>query len=322
MVFMSVLVLAFWSVHCEFGGSDDGEPGGGDNQVSEQGDASQQADDDVGSESPDDGGSQGCENGCAVAGDQECVTGTSFRKCMPEGTCLQWGMAEECAAGQECNQETGMCQGGAACQDDCTTVGIKTCTVDGVAVLECKMDEQGCKNLVEIQTCVAPQTCVDGECLGEEPPDNTGCKEIMVCASGCSNANCVQGCAAGKAQEAIDAFNAISMCAQGPCGEITKPAASQFCLLDNCATEWGICLGGFGVAGCLDMLQCAQPCGMDAACQFDCLAAGSEAGQVSLWGLQACLEGNCSHCGQTDQTCLQTCVQDNCLQEYMACQSS
>jgi len=259
---------------------------------------------------------EACTNECPLVGKTECLSDTTFRACGPNAqACLVWGPAEPCPGAAKCDTATGLCS--AACTDDCTTVGVKTCSQDGLSVMECKVGVDGCKHLSVSQACQAPAACVDGACTGGNPGGND-CKDIIVCSQTCQNQTCVEGCVGKASTTGQEAFLALNQCGTASCGAETQPAASQACLMNNCGTEWTGCVGPWGTSGCVEMIQCANGCGQNAACQMDCLLAGTQKGTLALWELQACLEANCSQCGN-DQACYQTCVQQKCMTEYQGC---
>lgn len=265
-------------------------------------------------------GAGGCTNECEPIGAQQCVDGSNYQVCAPEGSCLVWGPSMPCLEGTACNAATGQC-GDGTCNDECANVGVKTCTKDGAAVMECQQGGAGCKVLVELQTCGDGETCENGACVGGGTGEND-CIDIVKCSATCQNEACVQQCASTASQAGVDAYLAMNQCGATNCAQFQQtPAAMQECLISTCGNEWSGCVGGWGTNTCMGMLQCAQGCGMDANCQLDCLISGSEAAQISLWGVQACMEANCSQCGQ-DQNCYQQCAQQSCMTEYMACQSS
>ncbi len=257
-----------------------------------------------------------CTNECPLVGKTECVSDTTFHACGPNAdACLVWGPAEACPANGKCDTATGACLAG--CVDDCTTEGVKSCSQDGTAVMECKVGVDGCKHLSSVETCEAPAACVDGACSGGNPGGND-CKDIIICSQTCQNQACVEGCMQKSSKAGQDAFLALNQCGATACGTETQPAASQSCIMNNCGNEWTGCVGPWGSSGCVEMIQCANGCGMDADCQMDCLLDGSQKATLALWELQACLEANCSQCGN-DQQCYQTCVQQKCMTEYQAC---
>jgi hypothetical protein len=266
---------------------------------------------------PDDVGE--CQTECETLGQSECVDGTSYRTCTLEGVCQVWSTSLLCPEEQDCNAETGQCEMPSMCQNECANVGIKTCSNDG-NVVECKVDDDGCNVLAEVEICEEGKNCVNGECIGGGGEND--CLELVKCSGSCTNDACVQQCAQSASQAGVEAYNSMSTCAQGSCADVmNKPAAQSLCIVQSCPEQWTGCVGPWGSTGCMAMLQCAQGCGANAACQTDCLVQGTQVAQVNLWIMQACLEENCTQCGQ-DQNCFQTCAQEHCMQEVMACQSA
>ncbi len=296
----------------------DGSSTGGDDVVAEDDVPDNNLTGDV--EETDDS-TAGCNDKCDPIGSQQCADGTTYQVCINDGECLAWGPAMPCIEGQACNNATGYC-GGDDCLDECATAGVKTCTKEGDKVMECQQAQTGCNVLNVTQTCADNQTCLNGECKdGEVRGGDNDCLEIVKCSATCQDQQCVQGCAANATQEGIEAYNAMGQCAQTTCAQHTTAAAQQQCIVANCSEAWTGCVGPWGTNTCMGMLQCAQGCGMDASCQFDCLVQGTQAAQNALWATQACMEANClQQCGQ-DQTCLQNCAQQSCAAEYMACQT-
>lgn len=289
--------------------------------VEAEDDVAGEAEDDVAGE-PEEDVFVGCVAECDIIGKQACVDGNNYHVCVPDSNCLVWGDSIPCTEGQTCNVTTGMCEVGTACQDECITVGVKTCTNDAAGVMECQQGEDGCKKLVEIEICAGGKACENGECTTGGGGDDTDCLGIVKCSSTCTNQACVEGCAQQSSQAGIDAYNLMGTCAQQSCGAVLdKAAASQKCIVENCGAQWTGCVGPWGTNTCIGMTQCAQGCA-DGACQVDCLVSGSQAGQIALWGVQACLEANCGNCNPTDQQCLQTCAEQNCMNEMMACQTN
>jgi len=311
-----ILSFGFMLANCDTSSLDDE-----DAATVEPGEDVKEAEGDA-AEEPEDDAFEGCTAQCDIAGKQSCVDGTNYQVCMPEGLCLVWGDPIPCMEGQTCNTETGMCQAGGECNNECITAGVKTCSKDGASVMECQQGQDGCNKLAEIEICPGGQTCENGACTTGGGGEGSDCVNIIKCASSCTNQACVDGCAQQSSQAGVDAYNNMGMCAQQSCGAVLdKPAASQKCIIENCGDQWTGCVGPWGTNTCIGMTQCAQGCA-DGSCQVDCLISGSQAGQVALWGVQACLEANCGHCGQMDQQCLQTCAEQNCMNEMMACQTN
>ena len=262
----------------------------------------------------------GCTDKCGPIGTQQCADSTNYQVCINDGDCLNWGTAMPCIAGQECNVNTGYC-GSDDCFDECASKGLKTCTEEGDKVMECQEAATGCNILAVLQTCADTETCENGECKTAEGGGDTDCLDIVKCVAGCQTQQCAQGCAATATQAGVQAYNAMGQCAQTTCAQFTKAAVQQQCIVANCSNEWTGCVGPWGTDTCTGMLQCANGCGANASCQFDCLVQGSEAAQNTLWATQACMETNClQECGQ-DQPCLESCAQQNCANEYLACQT-
>jgi hypothetical protein len=311
LTLVAFVALALTVAACD-GGSDGTENGNAD--VVAEDDAAQSLTGDA----TDDPDGSGCTNECEPIGTQQCVDGSNYQVCAPEGTCLAWGPAMPCQQGENCNAATGLC-GSGECADECANVGVKTCTKEGDKVMECLVGQDGCKVLSVSATCAADETCDNGECKAGQAGTND-CIDIVKCSSTCQNQACVEQCASTATQAGIDAFIAMNQCGSANCSQYAQaPAALQKCLISTCGATWTACVGPWGTNTCMGMLQCAQGCGVNADCQLDCLLTGSEAAQIALWDVQACMEANCSQCGQ-DQTCLQTCAQQNCMNEYMTCQ--
>ena len=270
---------------------------------------------------PDDDAGMACTNECNPIGESTCVDDGNYKVCQPDGTCLAWGTAIPCLADETCDAETGQCKSTATCQDECVVEGAMSCQGE-TSVLECQMGQDGCKHQMVIQNCTNNTTCQAGECKGGGGGDG-GCGDIFLCQGDCGqNQQCAQGCVTQADATAQGDYQTVATCMQGTCGQFQNSTSKLFlCTLQSCSDQWGTCIGGYGADGCTAALQCAQGCGMDAGCQFQCIFDGSQAGQTAIWDMQACFEDNCSHCAQTDQQCLQTCAQQSCAQEMMACQT-
>lgn len=262
----------------------------------------------------------GCTDKCGPIGTQQCIDSANYQVCINVGECLEWGPGMPCIEGQDCNTNTGYC-GSDDCFDECASKGFKTCSNEGDKVMECQEAATGCNILAVLQTCADNEACENGECKKGVVVSDNDCLDIVKCVAGCQNQQCAQGCAANASQAGVEAYNAMGQCAQTTCAQFTLAAAQQQCIIANCSNEWTGCVGPWGTNTCMGMLQCAQGCGANASCQFDCLVLGSQAAQNALWATQACMEANClQQCGQ-DQTCLQNCAQQSCMNEYLACQT-
>jgi len=265
----------------------------------------------------------GCSDECATVGLSECVDGGGFRVCNTGASgCLEWSADQPCPEFKLCKQETGMCEDiEPPCEDECVEadIGKTGCSDDGAWVTECQKLVDGCLMYEPVESCTAPATCVDGACSGGEAND---CIEIIYCSAGCTTQQCGEACLDQASVEGQAAYAAIEQCAQAQCAAFgAKPAAMQECVVKNCGDVWTGCLGDWGTVTCFGIMQCVGGCGNDAACQVDCLASGSEKGQIAIMGVQRCLEEKCAQCGQ-DQNCYQTCAQTSCSAELMTCQQS
>jgi len=260
-----------------------------------------------------------CIPECTAAGAQECVDAASFHVCMPnEKACLVWGVAQACAQDEECNQENGLCEAVQACQDECGKSGEKSCSEDLAWVLLCELAADGCLKWTQFESCQAPQTCADGACGAGD----NDCADILVCSASCQTEQCINNCMSQSSEAGQGLYMTFMECAGNQCSQITAPSAQQQCIFDMCGEHWATCVGDWGEMGCMGILQCAQPCGMDAECQFDCLLQGSQAGHNALWALQTCLEAKCGDCAPNDSACLQKCVEEKCPTEMMTCQTN
>mgnify|MGYP006865018525 CR=1 FL=1 len=302
-------------------GGDDGG-GGGTEEVTPDEDVVG-GDEDVpvtpGDDVADDDTAGGCTNECTALNAQECVGAASFHVCSPVETCLAWGAETACPPGETCNAATGQCEGAQQCNDTCDAIGGKTCKGEAT-VAECQADQDGCKSYVTIEECADDKVCENGACTGGGGGGGD-CAEIILCQADCGqNQTCAEGCVTSGTQDGQAVYMTMAQCIQGACSAFrNNPGAFNQCMVDDCGDSWAACVGGWGTKGCQQVMMCAQGCGADGGCQFECIFEGSQAGQSQLWAVQGCLAENCSHCGN-DQNCFQTCAQDSCAAEVGACQ--
>lgn len=315
------LVAGFVFVGCDSGGSDgnadttatEDTVSGEDLSVTPPGDVSTLQ------ETMDDDMAAGCENECPSMGATQCVGANSVATCGPNAdNCLVWSQPVACPENQVCNATTKQCAADAPCQDQCPTVGAKSC-IDTATVGVCQLGGDGCNALVQSEVCQAPQTCANGACSGGGTGDGE-CTEIVECINGCGmNQQCAQTCYDNGTAGGQAAFDALQNCGMGACANFQDPAEQSLCILQNCKTEYEGCNGAFGTKGCMGILQCLQGC-QNQQCQMDCVNSGSYDGMVTLMEVQVCLSKNCSNCGQNDSACIQQCAMSKCSAEVTACQ--
>jgi hypothetical protein len=203
------------------------------------------------------------------------------------------------------------------CQvDDCVNVGEKSCSPDGLAVMECQQAGE-CKQLVQIEVCAAPAACEAGACVAAS---SEACKQIVMCGSGCGgNQACVQNCYDISTPEGKTAYEALQTCGTSKCAGQTSAATQSKCIVQNCPDQWTGCVGPWGTGNCLGILNCAKACA-NAACQVECVFAADQSSQLLFWDFQICASDKClQQCSGQDANACQQCIMANCMASATAC---
>ena len=125
----------------------------------------------------------GCTDECDVVGQKQCVVGATgqLQECgdFNADGCLEWGSAQDCAAGLVCSN--GNCK--ATCESTCAVDGQTVC--DGNGTKTCgDTNGDGCLEWGTIAWCDPWQTCTTGTCVSTPPPAKVVISELFYDAVG------------------------------------------------------------------------------------------------------------------------------------------
>jgi|GEM_PF-1165204 len=143
-------------------------------------------------------------------------------------TCADRGLPQACPTGESCSG--GIC--GRACNNECTTVGARSCDAVGRAVRECRQaDADACLEWVVVAQCAAGagETCSNAVCA----------------------AQCVDECAANSARCAPGSATQVERCRNADADPCLEWAAAV-----DCASGNQVCAEGTCAAACTD--ECAS----------------------------------------------------------------
>jgi hypothetical protein len=156
------------------------------------------------------------------------------------------------------------------------------------------------------------------------PPQDQGgvgtgtCVDITDCITeqNCQTQACYQMCLAKGTPEAQQQFVALVQCGNQKCGQYgdDKPMQGAYCVYSQCR-EFAEPCAKTGTSTCMQVLQCAQPCGQNnEECLQACFEQASYDALLKILAIAACAEQNCPDMNET-------CMMTRCMQQIMACTS-
>ena|GEM_PF-6846146 len=149
-------------------------------------------------------------------------------------------------------------------------------------------------------------------------PGTGTCVDITDCTTeqNCQTQACYQMCLAKGTPEAQQQFVGLLQCGNQMCGQYgnDKPMQRAYCVSSQCR-EFAEPCTKTGTSTCMQVLQCAQPCGQNnQACLQACFEQASYDALLKILAIAACAEQNCPDMNQT-------CMMTRCMQQIMACTS-